>query len=124
MWELFFLISFLVNVIGLFYIRWLLKTLATINQDVGNLNDMIFDFNSHIKSVYELEMFYGDETLKFLIDHTVSIGNILEDYEDPEFFLEEFEEEDVPQQEENTNAETPEPQQKDVFYAGTRRRDS
>jgi hypothetical protein len=71
-----------------------------------------------------MEMFYGDETLKFLIDHTRSISVLLEEYEDPEFFVEEFVEEDAPQQEELNNAETPQSQQENVFYAGTRRRDS
>ena len=106
------------------YSRQLTTKLAFIYDNIGDVSEIIANYRAHLKSVYSMEMFYGDETLKFLIDHTVSIGNILEDYEDPEFFLEEFEEEDVPQQEENTNAETPEPQQKDVFYAGTRRRDS
>ena len=71
-----------------------------------------------------MEMFYGDETLKFLLDHTRSISVLLEDYEDPEFFVEEFEEQGAPQQEELNNAETPQIQQENVFYAGTRRRDS
>jgi hypothetical protein len=70
-----------------------------------------------------MEMFYGDETLKFLLDHTRSISVLLEDYEDPEFFVEEFEE-DAPQQEELTDAETPQIQQENVFYAGTRRRNT
>ena len=72
-----------------------------------------------------MEMFYGDETLQYLMDHTRSIFALLEDFEDKEFFLEEFEsvEEDVPQQEEESNAET-QIQQENVFYAGSRRRDS
>jgi len=71
-----------------------------------------------------MEMFYGDETLKFLIDHTRSISDILQEYEDPEFFVEEFEEEDEPQQEELTDGETTQIQQENVFYAGTRRRNT
>tara|TARA_Y100000592_G_scaffold68372_1_gene106276 strand:+ start:1663 stop:1881 length:219 start_codon:yes stop_codon:yes gene_type:complete len=72
-----------------------------------------------------MEMFYGDETLQYLMDHTRSISTLLEDFEDKEFFLEEFEsvEEDVPSQEEELNAET-QIQQENVFYAGSRRRDS
>jgi hypothetical protein len=72
-----------------------------------------------------MEMFYGDETLKYLVDHTRSISNLLEDFEDQEFFLEEFEseEEDEPQQQEQTNAET-QVQEENVFYAGSRRRDT
>ena len=72
-----------------------------------------------------MEMFYGDETLKYLVDHTRSVSNLLEDFEDQEFFLEEFEseEEDEPQQQEQINAET-KVQEENVFYAGSRRRDT
>ena len=50
----------------------------------------------------------------------------MEDYEDPEFFIEEFEEEseEAPSpQEEQTNGQTTQDQE-NVFYAGSRRRDS
>jgi len=118
-------ISLVFNGLMYWYSRQLTAKLAFIYDNIGDVSDIIANYRAHLKSVYSMEMFYGDETLKFLIDHTVSIGDLLEDYEDPEFFLEEFEEEDVPsQQEENIDAETPQPQQKDVFYAGTRRRDS
>ena len=88
------------------------------------MSELITNYRVHLKSIYSMEMFYGDETLKFLLDHTRSIGVLLEDYEDPEFFVEEFEEEDVPQQEELNNAETPQSNKRMYFYAGTRRRDS
>ena len=58
------------------------------------------------------------------MDHTRSIGDLLEDFEDPEFFLEEFEEEDVPQQEENNDGEKTQINEENVFYAGSRRRNS
>ena len=118
-------ISLVFNGLMYWYSRQLTAKLAFIYDNIGDVSDIIANYRAHLKSVYSMEMFYGDETLKFLIDHTVSIGDLLEDYEDPEFFLEEFEEEDVPsQQEENIDAETTQPQQKDVFYAGSRRRDS
>ena len=118
-------ISLVFNGLMYWYSRQLTAKLDFIYDNIGDVSEIIANYRAHLKSVYSMEMFYGDETLKFLIDHTVSIGDLLEEYEDPEFFLEEFEEEDVPsQQEENIDAETPQPQQKDVFYAGSRRRDS
>ena len=54
------------------------------------LTDEVHRFREHIKSVHELEMFYGDETLQGLITHTTELINNLEgfDYllknEDPE----------------------------------------
>ena len=117
-------ISLIFNGLMYWYSRQLTAKLAFIYDNIGDVSEIIANYRVHLKTVYSMEMFYGDETLKFLIDHTVSIGDLLEDYEDPEFFLEEFEEDVLSQQEENIDAETPQPQQKDVFYAGSRRRDS
>jgi len=119
-------ISLIFNVLMYWYSRQLTQKLSFIYDNIGDVSELITNYRTHLKSVYSMEMFYGDETLKFLMDHTRSIGVLLEDYEDPEFFVEEFEEEDedAPQQEELNNAETPQPQQENVFYAGSRRRDS
>ena len=70
-----------------------------------------------------MEMFYGDETLQHLMNHTKSLSLLLEDYEDPEFFVERFEEMPPPTQEELPDAKTP-LNQENVFYAGSRRSDN
>ena len=117
--------SLIFNGVMFWYLRKLTQKLTFIYQNIGDVSDIIANYRVHLKSVYSMEMFYGDETLQYLMDHTRSIFALLEDFEDKEFFLEEFEsvEEDVPQQEEESNAET-QIQQENVFYAGSRRRDS
>ena len=119
-------VSLIFNGLMYWYSRQLTQKLSFIYDNIGEVSELITNYRTHLKSVYSMEMFYGDETLKFLMDHTRSIGNLLEDYEDPEFFVEEFveEDEDATQQEELSNAETPQIQQENVFYAGSRRRDS
>ena len=119
-------VSLIFNGLMYWYSRQLTQKLSFIYDNIGDVSELITNYRTHLKSVYSMDMFYGDETLKFLIDHTRSIGVLLEDYEDPEFFVEEFMEEDegAPQQEELNNAETPQIQQENVFYAGSRRRDS
>ena len=75
-----------------------------------------------------MEMFYGDETLKNLIDHTRSLYGILEDYEDVVYLTEPLEFYFDEQNEDNNNDEKTNeeefPSEKDVLYAGSRRRDS
>ena len=119
-------VSLIFNGLMYWYSRQLTQKLSFIYDNIGDVSELITNYRMHLKSVYSMDMFYGDETLKFLMDHTRSIGVLLEDYEDPEFFVEEFmeEDEDAPQQEELSNAETPQIQQENVFYAGSRRRDS
>ena len=116
--------SLIFNGIMYWYSRQLTQKLSFIYTNIGDVSEIITNYRVHLKSVYSMEMFYGDETLKFLIDHTRSISDILQEYEDPEFFVEEFEEEDEPQQEELTDGETTQIQQENVFYAGTRRRNT
>jgi len=116
--------SLIFNGIMYWYSRQLTQKLSFIYDNIGDVSEIITNYRVHLKSVYSMEMFYGDETLKFLMDHTRSISDILQEYEDPEFFVEEFEEEDEPQQEELTDGETTQIQQENVFYAGTRRRNT
>ena len=117
--------SLIFNGVMFWYLRKLTQRLSFIYQNIGDVSDIIANYRVHLKSVYSMEMFYGDETLQYLMDHTRSISSLLEDFEDQEFFLEEFEsvEEDVLSQEEEINAQT-QVQQENVFYAGSRRRDS
>jgi len=117
--------SLIFNGVMFWYLQKLTQRLTFIYQNIGEVSEIITNYRVHLKSVYSMEMFYGDETLQYLMDHTRSISTLLEDFEDQEFFLEEFEsvEEDVPSQEENNNAQT-QIQEENVFYAGSRRRDT
>ncbi len=78
MWFWLFTLSLLLNIFILLYVRWLLTSLATINTDVENVSAIIEDFITHLNSVHELEMFYGDETLKSLIQHSSILIETLE----------------------------------------------
>ena len=117
--------SLIFNGVMFWYLRRLTQKLSFIYQNIGDVSDIVANYRVHLKSVYSMEMFYGDETLQYLMDHTRSVAALLEDFEDQEFFLEGFEfiEEDVPSQEEELNAQT-QIQEENVFYAGSRRRDS
>ena len=65
---------------------WFLKNtfqmVKEVNEDVQDLFDSLFSLQEHTQSVYEMEMFYGDETLKHLIIHMMEIGEKLEDYKE------------------------------------------
>ena len=114
------------NILMVWYSKQLASRLTFIYDNINEVSGIIANYRVHLKTVYSMEMFYGDETLQFLMDHTRSISALLEDFEDKEFFLEEFEsvEEDAPEeQEEEINAQT-QIEQENVFYAGSRRRDS
>jgi hypothetical protein len=92
MWFWLFVGSVLTNLFVFLYIRWLLTSLSAINIDVSNISDLINDFSSHLKGIHELEMFYGDENLKSLIDHSSMLIKTLDEID---LMLNEKEEEDI-----------------------------
>ena len=81
MWLWLFVASAVLNLFSLLYVRWLLSSLAVINTDIENVTVLIQDFSSHLLQINEMEMFYGDETLKSLIDHSTTLIQTLENIE-------------------------------------------
>lgn len=77
MFEIILIASIFLNLLLFFYVRWLLKTISVINEDISSVSQIISQFQGHLKSVYELEMFYGDNTLKALLDHTNNLSEEL-----------------------------------------------
>jgi hypothetical protein len=109
------------NVLLVRLASWQAKDLTVVSDNVGDLVEIIKNYGQHLKKVYELDSFYGDETLKFLMDHTNAVRSILEDqYGDISSITEaiEYQIGDDDAEEESTEKE------KHVLYAGTRRRDS
>lgn len=69
MWMTLFILSALVNIVFLFYVRWLLSTMKLISEDLELLSEKVSDYVSHVSSLHELEMFYGEPTLQALMQH-------------------------------------------------------
>tara|TARA_R110002020_G_scaffold413525_2_gene623157 strand:- start:299 stop:559 length:261 start_codon:yes stop_codon:yes gene_type:complete len=55
--------------------------LLSISEELGDLQEMINAFANHVQGVYELETFYGDETLQALLHHAVSFNEHLDTFE-------------------------------------------
>lgn len=110
-----------VNVVFYWLIREQSSRLSVIADNTDDLIEMVNGFRSHLKAVYSLESFYGDETLKALMDHAGSLSVILEEqYGEIASLAEPVEyEEDGDQNGSEENQE-----EKHVFYAGTRERNS
>ena len=115
------LLSILGNLFGVWYINKLLTKVLFVSQNLTDLVDLLTTYRNHLQRLFQLEMYYGDETMKFLIKHTRSLLDVLEDYSDIYKLTEpiELEEED----EESYDDEETRPQavnQENVFYGGTR----
>mgnify|MGYP003152983944 CR=1 FL=1 len=85
--------SILLNVGLIIYVRGAIIRLLFVSEELGDLQHMINAFAQHLKIVYELEMFYGDETLNSLLHHAVSFNEQLETFE----YIYSLTEDDTPQ---------------------------
>ena len=73
--------SIIFNGILVAYTRSTITRLLEVSEELGDLQQMINAFASHLKEVYELETFYGDQTLMGLLSHAISFNEQLETFE-------------------------------------------
>ena len=113
------LTSVTINIIAFWYIRVVLTKLMFVGENLADLVDLIGTYNNHLKGIYEMEMFYGDETLEFLMQHTKSLSDILEQYNDIYSITEPLEDmDDITEEKEDNDQKKI--KEENVFYAGTR----
>tara|TARA_Y100001937_G_C6970054_1_gene262854 strand:+ start:222 stop:557 length:336 start_codon:yes stop_codon:yes gene_type:complete len=74
-------LSVLFNIGITLYARSVIVKLLSVSEELGDLKTMIDNFYNHLTTVYEMEMFYGDETLAFLVEHSRSLAEQLETFE-------------------------------------------
>lgn len=85
--------SILGNIFIVLYIRFLINEKKDLLNDFSNLMNKNVYFADHLKNIYELEMFYGDETLENLLIHSRTLINEYYDYYEKYLDQEEQEEE-------------------------------
>ena len=76
--SLLLVISLIVNAIMVWYARASIVQLAFVSENIADLKNSVSAYSAHLKSVHELEMFYGDQTLSSLLEHGKQLTNILE----------------------------------------------
>jgi|TARA_R110001583_G_scaffold10061_5_gene46948 hypothetical protein len=117
-----------INIFGFWYVRDILGRLTWISQNIDDIARIVEIHVGHLKAIHRLEQFYGDQELTGLIEHTQATIELLEDYQTAVLVLEPTEEgmEETSNQKDNNHdeEETEEGIEKDVLYAGTRRRNS
>ena len=76
------IISAALNVFLALYLRWLLKNFTFLSNNVVNLLETLEAFSDHLSGVYELETFYGDETLQNLLTHARQVAEEIKVYKE------------------------------------------
>jgi len=75
------LISMMFNVGIFIYARATITRLLYVSEELGDLQQMTNAFSNHLRAVYELDTFYGDQTLSALLEHAVSFNKQLETFD-------------------------------------------
>jgi argininosuccinate synthase len=74
-------LSVLLNVAVFVYARSAISRLLYVSEELGDLKTMVDSFSEHVSGLYQLEMYYGDQTLQGLVDHAQSFNEQLETFE-------------------------------------------
>ena len=74
-------LSVFLNVGLIVYVRTAIVRLLSMSEEMYDFKEMVDAFSVHLESVYEMEMFYGDETLGGLMEHARSFNEQLETFE-------------------------------------------
>ena len=75
------LLSAFINVFLVWFSWKSLKQIAEYDEELREVSSIMKRFASHLKNVYEMEAFYGDETLRHLLRHAIDIMDLFESYE-------------------------------------------
>ena len=117
------MVSVIANVMLFRLAMWQSKDLTLVSDNIGDLVEIIENYRNHLRDVYQLDSFYGDQTLEGLMKHTNAIRAILEEQYGDVIAITTPIEYQTNDGEENAEEESTE-KEKHVLYAGSRRRDS
>lgn len=119
-------VSLIINIALGIYIARLLSDYLYVSDEISEMQERVEEFRGHLEIVYELETFYGDETLNNLLRHAKALGRYMESFGDitdlslPEQTEEELEEiYDNNEEKNDTRKEKTTRAGKVVFYGGT-----
>ena len=87
------IISFLLNIFFVWYIVNLLKKLLFVSDNMGDLVESLINFSNHINDINQREMYYGDEVLIHLLEHSRSVVEEVDSFNKIYELTNEFEDE-------------------------------
>jgi len=60
---------------------FLLRKLLYFNENFDQINISVDNFSKHLEELYELPMFYGDENLEKMLEHSRELRRDLEEFQ-------------------------------------------
>ena len=75
--SIFLIVSLVVNTVGIWYLLGAIRRLLLVSENLNDLVTAVSNFRGHLKSVYELEAFYGEPVLETLLKHAMGLSGRL-----------------------------------------------
>lgn len=101
----FLFFSVVINFAFIAYAVYAARLNAKLEQDLQEIYDQIDDFTNHVENLHSLEMYYGDQNLQNLIDHSRQLINSIVDFQVEYSQVEVEIEPDTDKEEETTETE-------------------
>ena len=83
------IVSAAITFFAVWYSIRLSRTLIYFSENMNDLLDMLDNYAKHVKSVYSLESFYGDQVLHNLLKHSRDIVEQIESFDEILYLTEE-----------------------------------
>ena len=74
-------VSILLNIFLISYIRRNIVKVFVISEESAEIFTRLDSFGEHLKTVYEMPVFHGDETLSGLLEHINALNEFLKKYD-------------------------------------------
>ena len=126
-----FCLSILLNVFFIWYALKASVRLTIVASNIDEIMKALENFENHLETIYEMETFYGDETLHGVLTHAKGVAEFLSSFEDIYELSEELPDDETEEQWEDANdieesgnitstaKEEKKTTKKVVFYSGT-----
>jgi hypothetical protein len=105
--PLLFYVSIVVNILLIWFSVRSVQRIEDISNDINNFLEDFESFAEHLEQIHSLDMFYGDENLQSLIDHSKTMVNTIIDFQEKHYEVEIIDEEDEEDDENDEGLETP-----------------
>ena len=90
----------LISIMMIWYVRKVLLKLYMLQEVHAIAFERIDSFRDHVEKIHELEMFYGDETLQEMIQHSKELSEYLQGLSNSVVFSYEDEKEEIEEHDE------------------------
>jgi hypothetical protein len=76
------IISVAINLFFVWYVYNLLKKLLFVSENIEDFLEILKDYSDHVETIYNMETYYGDETIEHLLTYSKEVVQEIKTYEE------------------------------------------